>query len=202
MGNKPHLIMLDNFDSFTYNLLDYFLVLGCEVTVVRNDIAPKNTPSNFDMLVISPGPGRPETAGYLMSYIDHYYLQKPIFGVCLGMQAINLYCGGTLRMVAPVHGKHDQVFHHSQGIYKGIGNPMKVGRYHSLAVDRVPENLMISAWNKDGISMTLEDKNRPMRGVQFHPESILSIENNNGMRLLANVLAKDLQFYTDALQPI
>ncbi len=174
-------LMVDNYDSFTYNLVGYMRSLGWEVETVRNDVWVE---TEFDLLVLSPGPGRPREAGMLMRYIEKYHAVKPIFGVCLGLQSLNEFFGGTLKYVRPVHGKARKIRHDGKGVFRALPNPMNVGRYHSLAVDRLGENLEISAASSDGIVMGLRHRNLPIEAVQFHPESVLTPQ---GLRLMENL---------------
>ncbi len=181
-------LMLDNFDSFTYNLVSYLELFNCKVVTVRNDQNPKNIKDDFDLMVISPGPGTPTEAGFLMEYIRKFYLHKPIFGVCLGMQAINIFFGGDLRKLQPVHGKPCPITHNDSPLFYNIKNPMMVGRYHSLGIDQLGQDLEIIATTNDEIPMAIVHRKLPIMGVQFHPESILTTEHDSGMQLIENVL--------------
>lgn len=184
------LVMIDNYDSFTYNLVQYFGELGMIPKVYRNDalsvsevsaLAPKG-------IVISPGPGRPEDAGISESVIRELGSKIPILGVCLGHQAIGQVFGGDV-IYAPtlVHGKTSPVFHNNSGVFSGIPSPFQATRYHSLVVSRetLPPDLEITAWTEDGLIMGMQHRHAPIHGVQFHPESILTLE---GKRLLKNFL--------------
>ena len=174
-------LMVDNYDSFTYNLVGYMRRLGWVVETVRNDAWRE---SDWELLVLSPGPGRPSEAGLLMRYIEKYHAVKPIFGVCLGLQALNEFFGGTLKYVRPVHGKARKIWHDGAGAFRGLPNPMRVGRYHSLAVDRLGEGLEAVACAQDGTVMGLRHRHWPIEAVQFHPESVLTPE---GLRLMENL---------------
>lgn len=182
-------LVLDNFDSFTYNLVDFFRTLGCSVKVFRNTApiaALEQEP--FDLLVLSPGPSTPRQAGNLMAVIEHFYLTKPILGVCLGHQALTEFFGGTIHNIAPVHGKAVPIEHDGRGIFTGIEPLVEVARYHSWASDLIPSELEVSARTLDGVVMGIRHKKLPIEGIQFHPESVLTMKNNAGMRMLRNVV--------------
>ena len=173
-------LVIDNYDSFTYNLVQYLGELGAAVTVRRNDEITLDQVADLrpDRIVISPGPGRPEQAGVTVEVIRAFGSQVPILGVCLGHQAIG-YAFGASVIPAPMllHGKSSQVFHDGQGIFQGIKSPCEVGRYHSLVVaqELFPETLAITArTNKVEMIMALRHKEWPIFGVQFHPESVLT----------------------------
>jgi anthranilate synthase component II len=182
--------VIDNFDSFTFNLVDYFRRLECQVRVYRNnipvDIVAASEP---DLLVLSPGPSTPHNAGYLLDYIDYFHRLRPIFGVCLGHQAMIEYFGGSLRVLPrPYHGKQSLIEHCGTGIYRNLPSPLPVGRYHSLIGDRIPEVLEVTAtWGE--VVMGVRHRTLPVEGVQFHPESILTMEHSHGLRLIRNLLA-------------
>ena len=182
--------MIDNFDSFTFNLVDYFRRLECAVRVYRNDIPVDIVAaSEPDLLVFSPGPSIPANAGNLLAYIDHFHQRVPLFGVCLGHQAMIEYFGGTLRVLPrPYHGKQSEIDHHGRGIYADLPSPLPVGRYHSLVGDRIPEVFDVTATWGD-VVMGIRHRSLPIEGVQFHPESILTMEDSHGLRLLGNLLA-------------
>lgn len=184
------ILLLDNFDSFTYNLVDAFRQLGCAVTVYRNTADPESLArEDFDLLVLSPGPSVPRNAGNLMAVIARFYQTKPILGVCLGHQALIEFFGGTLANIAPVHGKSVPIRHDGRGIFTGLEDGIEVARYHSWAADAVPAEFEVSARAADGTVMAVRHKRLPIEGVQFHPESVLSMKNAAGMRLLENVVA-------------
>ena len=184
------LLMLDNYDSFTYNLVQYFQELGEEVAVYRNDkidvaqirrLAPRR-------LVISPGPCSPAEAGISVAAIRELAGEIPTFGVCLGHQSIGYAFGGrVIRAPQLMHGKTSLIHHDGTGVFKDLSNPFTATRYHSLIVEResLPACLRITAWTEDGTIMGLEHRELPLWGVQFHPESILTVE---GKRLLQNFL--------------
>jgi anthranilate synthase/phosphoribosyltransferase len=185
-----HILLLDNFDSFTYNLVDYFRQLGCTVKVYRN-----TTPvavlerESFDLLVLSPGPSTPRFAGHMMQVIERFYQTKPILGVCLGHQALIEFFGGTLTNIVPVHGKSVPIEHDGRGVFTGLERDIKVARYHSWAADVMPNDLEVTARAEDGVVMAVRHKRLPIEGIQFHPESVLSLHRDAGMRMLRNVIA-------------
>jgi anthranilate synthase/aminodeoxychorismate synthase-like glutamine amidotransferase len=184
-------LVLDNYDSFTYNLVQYLGELGAEVSVVRNDQSTIQTiaATRPDRIVISPGPGRPEDAGITMEVIRAFGPHTPVLGVCLGHQAIGAVFGGSVvRAPVPVHGKTSIIEHNSQGVFAGIAGPFQASRYHSLVVadEGFPADLEVTARTKeDALIMGLRHRRWPIHGVQFHPESILTAE---GRRLLRNFL--------------
>lgn len=185
-----NIILLDNLDSFTYNLADFFRQLGCKVTVFRNTADPETIAQTpFDLLVLSPGPSVPRKAGNLLKIIGWFYREKPILGVCLGHQALIEFFGGTLANIAPVHGKSAPIQHDGRGIFTGLEQDCRVARYHSWAADIMPPELEISARAHDGTVMAVRHKRLPIEGIQFHPESVLSMKNQVGMRMLRNVVA-------------
>ena len=181
--------VVDNFDSFTFNLVDYFRRLKCQVQVYRNDVPVDIVASSeADLLVLSPGPSIPANAGHLMDYIGHFHRILPILGVCLGQQALIEYFGGTLRVLPrPYHGKQSLIEHTGTGIYRDLPSPLPVGRYHSLVGDQIPDVLEVTATWED-VAMGVRHRTLPVEGVQFHPESILTMEDNHGLRLIGNLL--------------
>lgn len=188
-----NVIMIDNFDSFTYNLVDEFEKRNCRVLVYRNNIGMKNfrelmSKSKPKLIVISPGPSSPKDAGISIDVIKEYSGKIPIFGVCLGHQCIIEAFNGVVGRAPEVcHGKPSRVTHDSQTIYKNLGNPMQVGRYHSLAGIRIPEELSVTAKTDTGIVMGVRHKKYPVEGVQFHPESILT---PSGGLIIENLLGQ------------
>jgi anthranilate synthase component 2 len=184
-------LVLDNYDSFTYNLVQYLGELGAEVNVVRNDAVSVEQIVGLRpaQIVISPGPGRPEDAGITMEVIRLMGERTPILGVCLGHQAIGAAFGGSVvRAPVPMHGKTSTIEHDGRGVFSGLAGPFVASRYHSLMVsdERFPDALEISArTQEDGIIMGLRHRAWPVHGVQFHPESILTGE---GRRMLRNFL--------------
>lgn len=184
------ILMIDNYDSFTYNLVQYLGVLRQEVKVLRNDKISveeikKLSPAR---IVISPGPGRPEDAGISCQAIRELAGKIPILGVCLGLQAIGYAYGGKIVGAKNLmHGKTSMIYHNGKDIFKGLPDPFEATRYHSLVVERktLPEALEITAWTRDKEIMGLKHKKYPLWGVQFHPESILT---RRGMDILANFI--------------
>jgi para-aminobenzoate synthetase component II len=184
------LLMIDNYDSFTYNLVQYFRELGEEVVVCRNDkiVLAEIEELIPEMIVISPGPCTPEKAGISVDVIRHFAGRTPIFGVCLGHQAIGYAFGGQIIHAKELmHGKTSRIFHDGKTIMHDIGNPFEATRYHSLAVDLkgLDDVFDVSAWTKDGEIMGIRHKTYMIEGVQFHPESILTKE---GRKILKNFL--------------
>ena len=180
--------MIDNYDSFTYNLVHLFEELGAEVVTVRNDAitVEEAQAGGFDRLVVSPGPGRPEHAGVSIELILALGPTMPTLGVCLGHQAIVEAFGGTVGQAKELlHGKSSLITHDGLGVYQGLPEELEVGRYHSLAAHAVPPDLEVSAHSEDGEVMGVRHKKLPIWGVQFHPESILT---ENGKQILANFL--------------
>jgi anthranilate synthase/aminodeoxychorismate synthase-like glutamine amidotransferase len=184
------LLMIDNYDSFTYNLVQYLGELGAEVQVYRNDeiAVTEIEKKNPKAIVISPGPCTPNEAGISLELIERLKGRFPILGVCLGHQAIGQAFGGkVIRAQNVLHGKTSRIHHDGKGLFTGLDNPFIATRYHSLIVERetLPESLVVSAWTEQGEIMGLRHRNYPIEGVQFHPESILTVE---GKRLLENFL--------------
>ncbi|MGB7925745.1 MAG: aminodeoxychorismate/anthranilate synthase component II [Pyrinomonadaceae bacterium] len=182
--------MIDNYDSFTYNLVQYLGELGEEIEVRRNDevTVEEAEARSPDRILISPGPGTPDDAGVSLSMIEHFAGRVPVLGVCLGHQAIGQVFGGrVVRAPTLVHGKSSEVCHDGKTIFDGLDYRFKAGRYHSLMVERetLPSCLEVSATTPDGVIMGLRHREMNVEGVQFHPESILTHE---GKRLLANFL--------------
>jgi len=193
-------LIIDNYDSFTYNLVQALAVLGAEVTVRRNDAigVEEALSGGSTHIVVSPGPGRPEDAGVSVELMAAAAGRVPVLGVCLGHQALAAACGARVgRAVALMHGKSSQVYHDGRGLYEGLPNPLTAGRYHSLAVheDDLPDELTISAYTSDGEIMGLRHREFCLEGVQFHPESILTPE---GDRLLRNFLDLEVRRRTAA----
>jgi anthranilate synthase component II len=191
------ILVIDNYDSFTYNLVQYLgelgqeLAIAKEIQVYRNDRITLAEIINLDPdgILISPGPGRPEDAGVSLDIIRQLGARYPILGVCLGHQSIGQVFGGNV-VAAPIlmHGKTSEIYHDGTGVFKGLDNPFTATRYHSLVIDRAtcPDCLEINAWVEDGTIMGVRHKDYPqIEGVQFHPESILT---NSGKQLLGNFL--------------
>ena len=186
------LLLLDNYDSFTYNIYQLLAELGAEIEVVRNDAATVSELSKrgYSGVVISPGPGEPKDAGVTEELIHEMKGVVPILGVCLGHQAIGEVFGGkVVRAPKIVHGKTSRIRHDGVGIYRDLAQPFDVGRYHSLILERetLPDCLAVTAETEDGIIMGVRHKEYDVEGVQFHPESILTPE---GRTLLGNFLRK------------
>ena len=184
------LLMIDNYDSFTFNLVQYFGELGEEVRVIRNDALTLAALRRLEpsAIVISPGPGTPDDAGISLEIIEQLSGSVPILGVCLGHQAIGQAFGGkVVRAKEIMHGKTSRVHHDCRGVFRGLPSPFTATRYHSLAVKRetLPDALEVTAWTADGEIMGLAHRTRPIHGVQFHPESIAT---EHGHDLLANFL--------------
>jgi len=185
------LLLIDNYDSFTYNLYQYLCELGQDVKVVRNDKISIDAIDKLkpERIVISPGPGTPLDAGISVDAIRHFGPKLPILGVCLGNQCIGYAYGGTVAGAGEImHGKSSQIHHDGKSVFAGLSNPFKAIRYHSLAVmrDGLPDCLEVTAKTDSGIIMGLRHKKYPTEGVQFHPESIMT---DVGKDLLRNFLA-------------
>ena len=190
------LLMIDNYDSFTYNIVQYFGELGAQVTVARNDeitvaeIDARLAAGQLDRLVISPGPCSPAEAGISVAAIQHFAGKLPILGVCLGHQAIGAAFGGSIvRAQQLMHGKTSVITTTQKGVFAGLPEQFTVNRYHSLSIERAscPEVLEITAWTQDGEIMGVRHKTLAIEGVQFHPESILT---EHGHAMLRNFLAQ------------
>ena len=183
------ILVIDNYDSFVFNLVQYLGQLGAECTVVRNDAVAAEEASNYDGVLISPGPGIPEKAGVSIAMIKYCAEKKiPLFGVCLGHQAIGVAFGATVsRAPELLHGKTSLVHHNGEGILSGLPTPFTATRYHSLCVERdtVGVDLEITSATESGIVMSMKHRNLPIEGVQFHPESVLT---EHGHAMLANWL--------------
>jgi len=184
------ILVVDHYDSFTYNLVQLVESLGRSTEVVKSDAEPaealvERAPA---AVILSPGPGRPEDAGVFTDLLHLLPIETPVLGVCLGHQAMGIVAGGHVDRAAPVHGKASLVFHEGAGILAGLPNPFEAARYHSLVVLRegLPEELELTAWSEDGLVMATQHRELPRFGVQFHPESILTPE---GPRIVRNFLA-------------
>lgn len=199
METKPKKVLfIDNFDSFTYNLVDDFGKRNCQTKVYRADtdleaLAAVARTFEPDLLVISPGPGNPDTAGVSLKAIDYFKDKLPIFGVCLGHQTIVQYFGGAIgHAPEPMHGKPSRVTHNEKGLFAGIENPLQAGRYHSLAAHTLPDCLEKTA-EFEGIVMGIQHKRLPIFGVQFHPESILTPAGGKIIENVLHIAAKERQ---------
>jgi para-aminobenzoate synthetase component 2 len=183
------ILVVDNYDSFVFNLVQYLQQLGAEVVVKRNDEVNAKSINEFDGVLLSPGPGTPEDAGACIEIVNAAIeKQKPLLGVCLGHQAIGAALGGKVsRAPELLHGKTSQVQHKNEGVFKDLKSPFRATRYHSLAIENpnFPNDLTITATTKSGVIMGVKHKTAPIEGVQFHPESVLT---EGGHRLLANWL--------------
>ena len=187
------LLLIDNYDSFTYNLFQYLGELGEEVMVVRNDKMSLDEMEKLspERIVISPGPGTPEQAGISNEVIRHFGAHIPILGVCLGHQCLGYSYGAKVDRAGEIkHGKSSLIHHDGKGLFSGLPNPFSAIRYHSLAVmrDGLPDCLEVSAWTENGLIMGLRHRQYPVEGVQFHPESIMT---EVGKDLLRNFLNKN-----------
>jgi anthranilate synthase/aminodeoxychorismate synthase-like glutamine amidotransferase len=187
-------VLIDNYDSFTYNLVQYVGELGAEVVVVRNDETSIDdidalTPSH---LIVSPGPGNPDTAGISLRAIEFFTERIPVLGVCLGHQCLAQSLGGVVRRADRLmHGKVSAIYHHAIGLFQGLSSPFDATRYHSLIVDEssLPERCEVTAYTSDGEVMAIQAKGRPVYGVQFHPESILT---DYGRLIMKNFLSRSV----------
>ena len=185
----PSILAIDNYDSFTFTLVDYLLSLGASVTVEKNDTVTcrEAIGGPFDGVLISPGPGTPERSGISVALAAACIeSRRPLLGICLGHQAIARACGSPVERVLPVHGKVNPVRHDGSGLFEGLPSPLAATRYHSLAVPDVRPPLMANAWNADGLPMAMRHQDAPAHGIQFHPESIGS---EHGHAMLSRFLA-------------
>ena len=184
------ILIIDNYDSFTYNVYQYVASLVYEAEVVRNDkiTIDRVREKKYAAIIISPGPGTPDDAGISKEVIAAFAGQLPILGICLGHQAIGEVFGGkVVRAPQPIHGKVSEIYHNEEGIYQGVSQPLIAGRYHSLVVDEksIPDCLEITAKTAEGLIMGFRHKEYDLEGVQFHPESVLTPE---GMKLFEHFL--------------
>ena len=188
-GLTPKLAVVDNYDSFTYNLVQYLAELGAEPAVFRNDAVTVEELGAFDGVVISPGPGTPEEAGISTEAIRELTGKVAILGVCLGNQCLGEAFGGRVVRNAPSHGKTSWIRHDNSGVLAGVNDPFEATRYHSLIVERssIPDALVVTAWTADETVMGLRHVRYPTYGVQFHPESVLTKE---GKKILANFIRR------------
>ncbi len=187
------ILVVDNYDSFVYNLVQYLGQLEAEVEVWRNDdprFAGEDWVSGFDGILLSPGPGTPERAGVCIDVVRRYGGKVPIFGVCLGLQAMGVAYGGVVDRAPELrHGKTSPVFHNGTGVFAGLPSPLRATRYHSLAIlpESLPSDLDVTAWTSDGVIMGVRHKWLAVESVQFHPESVLT---EGGYQMLATWLAE------------
>ncbi|MEW1865787.1 aminodeoxychorismate/anthranilate synthase component II [Streptomyces sp. NBC_00669] len=189
---SARILVVDNYDSFVFNLVQYLYQLGAECEVLRNDeVELAHADEGFDGVLLSPGPGTPEEAGVCVDMVRHCAeTGVPVFGVCLGVQSMAVAYGGVVgRAPELLHGKTSAVVHEGSGVFAGLPSPFTATRYHSLAVERdtLPDELRVTAWTEDGIIMGLRHREAAVEGVQFHPESVLT---EWGHRMLANWLAE------------
>jgi para-aminobenzoate synthetase component 2 len=191
-GAMARILVIDNYDSFVYNLVQYLAQLGAEVDVWRNDdprFDDEQWAVGYDGVLISPGPGTPESAGVCIDVVKSHGGVLPIFGVCLGLQSIAVAYGGVVdRAPELLHGKTSEVFHDGSGVFAGLPSPITTTRYHSLALDpaTVPDDLEVTARTASGVIMAVRHRTLPVESVQFHPESVLT---EGGYQMLANWLA-------------
>jgi anthranilate synthase/aminodeoxychorismate synthase-like glutamine amidotransferase len=183
----PRVLVIDNYDSFVYNLVQYLGELGAEPLVHRSDELSLDEIRALDpdAVLISPGPGRPEHAGLSNAVIEQFAGRRPVLGVCLGHQCLGqVYGGDVVRAPEVMHGKTSLIRHNGTGVFAGLPDPFEATRYHSLIVDRasVPDVLEVTAWTDDGIVMGLRHRELPLEGVQFHPESILTASGHDLLR--------------------
>jgi anthranilate synthase/aminodeoxychorismate synthase-like glutamine amidotransferase len=184
------ILVVDHYDSFTYNLVQLVESLGHDTQVVKSDAEPAGALVELapSAVILSPGPGRPEAAGCFTELLGMLPESTPVLGVCLGHQAIGVEYGGTVDRTEPVHGKASSVRHDGSALFEGVHDPFEAGRYHSLVVERadLPDDLVLTAWTGDGLVMGTRHRDLPRYGVQFHPESILTPE---GPTIVGNFLA-------------
>ncbi|MGZ8630607.1 MAG: anthranilate synthase component II [Actinomycetota bacterium] len=184
------ILIVDHYDSFTYNIVQLVESLGHETEVVKSDAEPAGSlvARGPRAVILSPGPGRPEAAGCFTALLDELPDSTPVLGVCLGHQAIGIEYGGTVLRTEPVHGKASFVHHDGRAIFDGVHDPFEAGRYHSLVVELagLPADLVLTAWTDEGLVMGTRHRSLPRFGVQFHPESILTPE---GPKIVRNFLA-------------
>ncbi|MFC2186550.1 anthranilate synthase component II [Fulvivirgaceae bacterium LMO-SS25] len=183
-----NIVLVDNYDSFTWNLVDYFHRCGVQLQVIRNDVSlAKLQQLQADALVLSPGPESPQKAGNLMQFVEHFHDKLPIFGICLGHQAIGEFFGANLKKgLKPMHGKISTIkILEQQGLYKDLPNQFDVVRYHSLVLDNLPTELIQTAISQEAELMSMRHATLPICGVQYHPEAVLT---QNGLALIRNWL--------------
>ncbi len=188
LGGPVRIVLIDNYDSFTYNLVQLFSELAADVRVYRNDQVELRDIEDKrpDGIVISPGPKTPKDSGICRQLVEQFKGKYPLLGVCLGMQIINeVFGGATLLAPRPVHGERDKIFHDGRGLFAGIPSPFWAARYHSLTAKKSSPDIIVTGWNSDGLVMALEHPTYPIYGVQFHPESFMT---EYGHELAANFL--------------
>jgi len=190
VSDRSRILVVDNIDSFVYNLVQYLGQLGAEVEVVRNDVVDLEAARDYDGILLSPGPGTPERAGICVELIQKLSGVVPIFGVCLGLQAMGVANGATVsRAPELLHGKTSSVIHDGTGVFAGLPSPLTATRYHSLAIEpeTLPEDYRVTAWTDSGVIMGIRHRELLVESVQFHPESVLT---QGGHRMLANWLTE------------
>lgn len=191
-GVMVRILVIDNYDSFVYNIVQYLAQIGAEVDVWRNDdprFVGESWHEPYDGILLSPGPGTPERAGVCIEVVRKLAGVRPIFGVCLGLQAIAVAYGGVVsRAPELLHGKTSPVFHNNIGVFQGLPNPLTATRYHSLALDpgTVPAELVVTAWTETGVIMAVKHRTLDVEATQFHPESVLT---EGGYQMLARWLS-------------
>lgn len=189
--SEPRVFLLDNYDSFTWNVVQLLGRIGADVTVARNDEITVAEVAGMapDAIVISPGPSRPEKAGISVDLVRELGSSVPLLGICLGHQAIGVAYGASVIRVSPVHGKTAQVHHARLGAFAELPSPISAARYHSLAIERssLPEELEVTAWSDEGVVMGVRHRSHPVEGFQFHPESILT---EDGAALMRSFLSR------------
>ena len=185
LKTQPSILLLDNYDSFTYNLYDYLCRLGANCTVFRNHVSMAEIDAvHWDGIVLSPGPGRPEQAGIMMQLIERHAGKVPILGVCLGHQAIGIYLGAELvKADKPMHGKVSAITHNNTGVFTGLPREIKVVRYHSLLLQQLPRQVVCNAQTLQGEIMGIRYPKLKLGGIQFHPEAALT---EFGLLMLGN----------------
>ena len=190
MRTRPRILVIDNYDSFVFNLVQYLGEMGADPVVVRNDkLDADQAASGYAGVVISPGPGVPAEAGISVEVISRLAGRAPVFGVCLGHQAMaEAFGGSVVRAPVPMHGKTSMISHDGTGVFQGIESPFRATRYHSLIVEEasLPEQLRVTARSEDGLIMGISHREHPLWGVQFHPESIYT---NHGKKMVANFVS-------------
>ena len=190
MSDRSRILVVDNIDSFVYNLVQYLGQLGAEVDVLRNDVVDLDAARGYDGILLSPGPGTPERAGVCVELVQKLSGVVPIFGVCLGLQAMGVANGATVsRAPELLHGKTSSVIHDGTGVFAGLPSPLTATRYHSLAIepDTLPAEFRVTAWTDSGVIMGIRHRDLLVESVQFHPESVLT---QGGHRMLANWLTE------------
>jgi anthranilate synthase component 2 len=191
--SEPRVFLLDNYDSFTWNVVQLLGRIGADVTVARNDEVTVVEVAGLapDAIVISPGPSRPEKAGISVELVRQLGPSVPLLGICLGHQAIGVAYGASVIRVPPVHGKAALVHHDRTGAFADLPSPISAARYHSLAIERgsLPDELEVTAWSDDGVVMGVRHRSHPVEGFQFHPESILTEDGEALMRAFLSRIA-------------